>query len=256
MEVRTSNKPFLDATHAYLERLGQDIRPLLVTNGGPILMSQVENEYGSYDSDHDYIRALRDMMRVAFPGIPLYTNDGGTKSMLEGGQIHGALAITDGDPQTGFAARDKYVTDPTSLGPHMCGEYSVTWLDHWSSTAAHQTISGKPAEIDSVLYDLKWILNNNGSFAIYMFHGGTNWGFQNGANWDGKLGATTTSYDYGAPLDESGRTTDTYMAIRKALEPWQGPDGLPPLVPEAPVIEVPSFLVKPAWPCSIRSPIR
>lgn len=246
MEVRTSNKPFLDASKSYIDRLGQYVKPLLVTKGGPILMVQIENEYGSYGSDHVYIAALRDMMRKAFPGVPLYTNDGGTKSMLEGGQIHGALAITDGDPQTGFAARDKYVTDPTSLGPQMDGEYYVTWMDQWSSSKTHNTDSGNPAAIKKVQSDLKWILNNNGSFGIYMFHGGTNWGFQNGADWADKLTPITTSYDYGAPLDESGRRNDIYDALRETLSSWQGPDGLPDLVPETPVVEIPEFAVKPA----------
>lgn len=78
---------------------GPGSEQLIATNGGPILMPQIENEDGSYGSDHAYIRALSDMMRAAFPGIPFYTNDGGIASMLEGGQIHGALAITDGEPR-------------------------------------------------------------------------------------------------------------------------------------------------------------
>lgn len=246
MEVRTDNKPFLERSKSYLDRLGKDVEPLLVTNGGPILMVQIENEYGSFGSNHDYIAALRDMMLEAFPGVPLYTNDGGTKEMLEGGQIHGALAITDGDPKVGFAAQDKYVTDPSSMGPHMDGEYYVTWMDQWSSAKTHQSNSGNSAAIKKIQSDLEWILNNNGSFALYMFHGGTNFGFQNGADWSTKLDPITTSYDYGAPLDESGRKTDIYDALRETLGPWQGPDGLPPVVEQTPVIEIPSFSVKPA----------
>ena len=139
-------------------------------------MTQVENEYGSYGTDHVYIAALRDIMQE-FYDLPLYTNDGGGESYLVGGQIHGALAETDGSPQDGFAARDKYVTDPTSLGPQLDGEY-VTWLDLWASNSTYQTDVGSQSAIEVVQSDLKWTLDNKGSFSIYMFHGGTNWGFQ------------------------------------------------------------------------------
>ena len=258
MVVRANNKPFLDATKSYLDRLGQELKPLLVTNGGPILMSQVENEYGSYGSDHEYVAAIRDMMREAFPGIPLYTNDGSAQYMLEGGQIHGVLAETDGDPQAGFAARDKYVTDPTSLGPQMDGEYYVTWLDQWGSDNAYNTDSGNPGAIKQVQSDLEWILHHNGSFGIYMFHGGTNWGFQNGADWGSGLLPITTSYDYGAPLDESGRKNDIYDAIRKTLTSWEGSGKVPPVVDEKPVIEISSFPLKPTSPLfgNLPKPVR
>lgn len=259
MEVRTNNDPFLAATKSYLDRLGKDVAPLLVTKGGPILMTQVENEYGSYGSNHEYIAALRDMMYEAFPGVPLYTNDGPTKEMMEGGQIPGALAITDGsNPKEGMAAQEKYVTEPSSMGPYMNGEYYITWLDHWSTEETHNTNSGNSAAIKKNQEDLKWILNNNGSFAIYMFHGGTNWGFQNGANWESKVQPVSTSYDYGAPLDETGRRTDIYDALRETLRPWQGPEGLPPLVEQTPLVEVPSFSVKPAMGLfdSLPKPVR
>lgn len=246
MKVRTDNGPFLEASRNYLNRLGEDVKDLLVSNGGNVLMSQVENEYGSYGSNHNYIAALRDMMFEAFPGIPLYTNDGGTKEMLEGGQIPGALAITDGDPKTGFAAQDKYVTEPSSMGPHMDGEYYITWMDQWNSANKHNSNSGDSAAIKKNQDDITWILKNNGSFALYMFHGGTNWGFQNGADWSNKLDPITTSYDYGAPLDESGRKTDIYDALRETLREWQGEEGLPPVVKQDPAIEIPAFEVKPS----------
>lgn len=259
MEVRTNNDPFLAAAKSYLNQLGKDVAPLLVTKGGPILMTQIENEYGSYGSNHEYIAALRDMMYEAFPGVPLYTNDGPTKEMMEGGQIPGALAITDGsNPKEGMAAQEEYVTEPSSMGPYMDGEYYITWLDHWSTEETHNTNSGNSAAIKKNQKDLEWILNNNGSFAIYMFHGGTNWGFQNGANWESKVQPVSTNYDYGAPLDETGRRTDIYDALRETLRPWQGPEGLPPLVEQTPLIEVPSFSVKPAMGLfdSLPKPVR
>jgi beta-galactosidase GanA len=245
MVVRSNNAPFLEASRSYLQRLAQELKPLFVNNGGPILMAQVENEYGSYGADHVYIAALRDMFSEYF-GLPLYTNDGGGESYLVGGQIHGALAETDGSPQDGFTARDKYVTDPTSLGPQLDGEYYVTWLDLWASNSTHQTDVGSTSAIEAVQSDLKWTLDNNGSFSIYMFHGGTNWGFQNGADWGSALTPVITSYDYGAPLDESGRTTDVYDALKQTISDWVGPSQkLPALGAQAPLVTIAPITLKP-----------
>ena len=245
MVVRTNNKPFLDAAKVYIDKLGEELKDLMVTNGGPILMSQVENEYGSYGDNHEYIAALRDMMKEAY-GVKLYTNDGGSQTDLAGGQISGALAETDGSPQTGFAARDKYVTDPSSLGPQLDGEYYITWLDQWASNNTHETDVGNAAAIKTATSDLAWILKQNASFSIYMFHGGTNWGFQNGADWGNALEPITTSYDYGAPLDESGRTNEIYHAVRQTIGAHVGMDQIPDLVAEKPLIEISPITVKPS----------
>lgn len=245
MTVRANNKPFLDASKSFINRLAKDMDSLQVTKGGPILMVQIENEYGSYGSDHEYTGALKQIFEAAFD-VPFYTNDGGQQSMLEGGQIPGVLAESDGDPYTGFAGRDKYVTDPTSLGPQLNGEYYVTWLDQWASDYTFRTFSGDEEAIKTVVKDLNWMLAQNGSFNIFMFHGGTNWGFQNGANWADALQPITTSYDYGAPLDESGRVNDIYHAVREAIGGFVGEDKLPNLVEEEPMIEIPSIELKPA----------
>ncbi|KAJ5637713.1 hypothetical protein N7490_007592 [Penicillium lividum] len=235
MVVRTSNKPYLDAAKFFIDHLGEELKDLMVTNGGPILMSQIENEYGSYGDDHEYTASVRDMMKKAY-GIPLYTNDGGEKSMLVGGQVPGVLAEVDGSPQSGFAALEEYVTDASSLGPRLDGEYYVSWLDQWASNYTHETDVGNAEAIQQVTSDLDWILRNGSSFNIYMFHGGTNWGFQNGAD----------CYDYGAPLDESGRTNEIYHAIRKTIGAYVGNDSIPDLVPESPLITIPSIKLEPA----------
>ncbi|KAJ5812920.1 Glycoside hydrolase family 35 [Penicillium robsamsonii] len=245
MVVRDNNKPFLDASKAFIDRLAKEVGDLQVTNGGPILMVQIENEYGSYGSDHVYLNALKDIFTAAFD-VPFYTNDGGTEAMLKGGQISGVLAETDGDVYEGFAARDKYVTDPTSLGPQLDGEYYITWLDQWASNYVHKSNVGNKEAIDKITTDVKWLLNNNGSFNLFMFHGGTNWGFQNGADWADALQPITTSYDYGAPLDETGRRTDIYLEIRKTIGAIVGEDTLPALPDEEPLIEIPSVKLTPS----------
>jgi beta-galactosidase GanA len=243
--VRTDNEPFMTASRSYIDRLAKDIAHLGVTHGGPILMVQVENEYGSYGNNHKYVADLRDMLKEAFR-LPLYTNDGGEESMLEGGQIPGALAETDGDPKTGFKARNQFVTDASSLGPQLDGEYYVTWLDQWASNYSHQTDVGNTEAIQKVQTDLNWILKNNGSFSIYMFHGGTNWGFQNGADWGDYLQPITTSYDYGSPLDESGRTNEIYTALRETIGNHVGENSIPDTVKEEPLITIPKIELKPA----------
>jgi hypothetical protein len=245
MEVRSNNAPFLNASKTYIQRLAKEVQALQVNNGGPILMAQLENEYGSFGSDKTYLRALATILSDNFD-VFLYTNDGGGESYLAGGQLQGVLAEIDGDPKTGFAARDKYVTDSSSLGPLLDGEYYVTWLDSWASNYSHQTDSGDTAASQQVLNDLDWILSNNNSFSIYMFHGGTNWGFDNGAIWGSSyLEAVTTSYDYGAPLDESGRPTTIYYQIRDVIAKYV-PDGIIPDVPITPnLTQVAEISLKP-----------
>lgn len=243
MVVRSNNAPFINASKSYIERLGAELQPLMVHNGGPILMAQIENEYGSYGSDHAYIASLRDMMDEAF-GIVLYTNDGGVGQDVVGGSIPGVLAETDGDPKAGLAARDEYA-DPSSLGPYLDGEYYITWLDLWASNSTYNTDVGNQATIEAIQSDLAWVLENGHSFSLYMFHGGTNWGFQSGADWSSSLTPVITSYDYGAPLDESGRTTDIYDALRETISSNVN-QTLPPVPTNEPFVEIPSIEVSPS----------
>lgn len=246
MAVRENNGPFLDAVKAYLDRVGKEVGQLQITHGGPILMTQLENEYGSFGTDKKYLAALAVILRDNFD-VFLYTNDGGAKASLEGGQLHGVLAVIDGDSKSGFEARDNYVTDPTSLGPQLNGEYYITWIDQWGSDYSHQQISGSEADIAKAVGDLDWTLAGNYSFSIYMFHGGTNFGFENGGiRDDGPLAAMTTSYDYGAPLDESGRPTDVYYKLREMISKYVRAGSIPD-VPTTPArAAVPEFELKPA----------
>ncbi|RDW88410.1 beta-galactosidase-2 [Coleophoma cylindrospora] len=248
MVVRSYNAPFLAASKAYIDHLASDLAPMMVTNGGPVIMVQIENEYGSYGSDHEYMGALRDMFKAAF-GVTLYTNDGGYDVDLYGGAISGVLAETDGSPQSAFAARDTYVNDSSSLGPQLDGEYYTTWLDFWASNYTFETYDGFASSIATVQSDLSWVLNNGSSFSLYMFHGGTNFGFQNGADWGNYLEAVITSYDYGAPLDESGRPNEIYFAIRDTISSYLknvSSNATIPAVPEIPTpIEIPAFNLSP-----------
>jgi beta-galactosidase GanA len=217
LEVRTNDPQLADATKKFFQRVYDEVEDQLASNGGNIFLVQVENEYGSYGNDMDYKKGLRDMaLEVGFD-VPLYTTDGTNEDMVVGGNIPNVLAEVDGHDGDENAARLKYLPDQSTNGPFMNAEYYTTWIDHWAADGEHQ-FNDKEG-IEKVQGDLTRLLNDGGSFSLYMFHGGTNWGFQSGSNWDSSLNyqPTTTSYDYGAPLDESGRPTDLYHGIRQIL---------------------------------------
>ncbi|KAK2757931.1 hypothetical protein FQN54_004337 [Arachnomyces sp. PD_36] len=248
MAVRTDNEPFLDASKTYIDRLAAEVAPLSVFNGGPILMVQVENEYGSFGSDHVYTEKLRDIFLEAFDQ-PLYTTDGSGESYLAGGPIDGVIAEIDGDAATGFPLLRNYMKEhPSSSGPLLNGEFYWSWFDQWSSESPHNGYSDDPAKVEKAIDDIDWILSNNNSINIFMFHGGTNWGFQNGNfNNTGHMTPVTTSYDYGALLDESGRTTTMYDKVRKLLVSKYVDEASLPDVPEMePLIDIPEIKLQPA----------
>ncbi|OJJ50408.1 hypothetical protein ASPZODRAFT_129029 [Penicilliopsis zonata CBS 506.65] len=246
LEVRTNNTLFLYYAGLYLDRLAEEIRPLQATKGGPILMIQVENEYGSYGSNHNYTARLRDMLRENFDSV-LYTNDGGVNWTLAGGSVPGVLAETDGTPESGFEARDEYITNPTELGPLLDGEYYTLAPDQWGSNATHNDPDDDPADLNGFVNDLEFVLNGSNSISFYMFHGGTNYGFGNGGIWRDAnyLAAFTTSYDYGAPLDESGRTTELYYILRETIEKYFPNGSIPAVVPDVPRSSIDEFALEP-----------
>lgn len=257
MKVRSNNQPFLNATRSYIERLAEELRDQQITNGGPILMVQLENEYGSFvaqsqgvldPADKTYLAANAKMLRDNFD-LLLYTNDGGADELLAGGTLSGVLAQIDGfagDTVSGFAALDR-LTDQTMKGPKLNGELYVTWLDHWGDTTRR---GGTELDLAGVLTNIDSIISGGHSFNLFMFHGGTNWGYANGAN-RAKLNVALqpqiTSYDYGAVLDESGRPTETYHALRKLIAKHMGGEDKIPAVPSLPARStVPKFELKPA----------
>lgn len=244
MQVRSSNEPFMEAAESYLVRLAADLEDLQVTRGGPLLMVQVENEYGSYGEDHTYTQGLRDILLGLFE-VPLYTNDGGVDWTLRGGEVPGVLAEIDGDPRSGFAARDRYITDPSELGPLLDGEYYTYGPDFWGAGNAHNTAAGQPSRIQSLVADLEFVLAANNSISLYMFHGGTNFGFGNGAIWRNYTAVFVTSYDYGAPLDESGRPTDLYFAFRDAIRKYVPEGSIPEPPADVPLRELGNVTLTP-----------
>jgi hypothetical protein len=184
---------------------------------------------------------LADILADAFPTVTLYTNDGSSEGALATGSIPGILAETDGGLD-GFAGRDSWIA-PSSVGPFMDGEYYITWIDQWGAGNVHQQDTGNTAKIQSIQGDFTTVLQNGSSISIYMFHGGTNWGFQNGADFGNAYEPVTTSYDYGAPLDESGRPNDVYMGIRSTI--MAHVDGVPDIPSKPPMFSTSPITLKP-----------
>ena len=237
LKVRTTDPRFLEAAAKYMKRVGEQLAPLQMTRGGPLIMVQVENEYGSFGGDHDYMNAIRGIIRDAGFEVTLYTADGPEKSMLEGGtlpDLPAAINFGQGVPSAEFA---KFAGFRQGV-PRMCGEYWAGWFDHWGER--HRTTSPEGAA-----QGLDWMLSRGISVNVYMFHGGTSWGFMSGANFDGNYQPDVSSYDYDAPLDEAGRPTRKFFLMRETIEKYLPAGSQLPELPEPrPMIEIPRFELK------------
>ncbi len=219
--LRSADPKYTAAVHRWFQRLGQEIQPLLLRNGGPIIAVQLENEYGSFGDDKAYLEGLKqELIDSGMGDSILYTADGPEE--LQKGSLPELPAVINfgtGDAETSFATFDKL----RPAGPRMSGEYWAGWFDHWGSNH-HETDGDKEAA------ELSWMLKKGYSVSIYMFHGGTSFGWMNGANSSGKdYQPDTTSYDYDAPLDERGEPRAKYFAFRKVIAEATGE--APPVVP-------------------------
>jgi len=234
LKVRTTDPRFLDAAAKYLRKLGEQLAPLQITRGGPIIMAQVENEYGSFGRDHDYTNAIRKAIRDAGFEVTLYTSDGSEQAELQGGafpDLPAAINFGQGEQAKEFARLAKSRQDV----PRMCGEYWDGWFDHWGEE--HHVTSPEEAA-----QGVDWMLSRGISVNLYMVHGGTSWGFMSGANFDGSYQPDISSYDYDAPIDEAGRPTRKFSLIRDVIARYS-PAGtrLPDLPASLPMIEIPRF---------------
>lgn len=224
MRLRVSDPRFLQKVERYYRTLFQILSPMQITNGGPIILFQIENEYGYYGNDKTYLEALRKMMIENGVNVPFVTSDGPWGDAIESGSLPGALPTGNFGSKTEeqFAALRKH-TD----GPLMCMEFWVGWFDSWGC-GKHSTTSVESCskEFDDML--------RLGNTNLYMFHGGTNFGFMNGANYYETLTPDVTSYDYDALLSESGDITPKYEAFRKVIAKYAAVPQmeLPPPIPK------------------------
>ena len=230
--VRSTDPKFMEPARRWLMRLGQELAPLQIGNGGPIIAVQVENEYGSFGSDHNYMEQIHHaILDAGFTKALLYTADG--PSQLPNGALPELPAVINfgpGDAKRGFETLHRLRPN----GPFMTGEYWDGWFDHWGEKH-HTTNAQQQAD------EIAWMLNQGYSINMYMFHGGTSFGWMNGANMDhGKYEPDVTSYDYDAPLDESGRPTGKYYLFRDVIAKATGI--APPPVPATPApVAVPAI---------------
>ena len=242
IKLRTSDPRFVTPAARYIKKIGEVAAPLQVTRGGPVLMVQVENEYGSYGSDHAYMESIRQMIIDAGFNVPLYTSDGSERKDLEGGTLPGVTAVIN------FSASNKPAGQFESLAkfrtgvPRMVGEFWTGWFDHWGERH-HTTDPHKEAE------NLEWLLSRGIGVNLYMAHGGSSWGPMAGANHDGRYEPDISSYDYDAPLDEAGRVTPKYYALREVFQRHLAPgEKLPEPPDETNVVQTPSIEFKESSP--------
>ena len=231
LQVRSQAPRFLAAAGTYLKKLGEQLAALQITHGGPIILVQVENEYGSYASDHVYMGKIRDLDRAAGFDVPFFTADGGG-NMMANGHLPDVLPGFNGGEGTNIM-KEIGMYRPT--GPWFVPEFYPGWLDHWGEPHAKIGLGG-------IARETEWKLTNNVSFCYYMIYGGTSFGFMNGANYGGHFQPQPTSYDYNSPMDEIGRPTDKFFALRDVLAKHLAPgETLPDVPATTPVIEIPKI---------------
>ncbi|XP_036122312.1 beta-galactosidase isoform X1 [Molossus molossus] len=225
--LRSSDPDYLAAVDKWLEVILPKMKPLLYENGGPIITVQVENEYGSYFScDYDYLRFLQKRFHYHLGNdVVLFTTDGENEKLMHCGALQGLYATVDFGPganiTNAFLIQRKY--EPK--GPLINSEFYTGWLDHWGQP--HSTVKTK-----AVVSSLQDILARGANVNLYMFIGGTNFAYWNGANLPYQ--AQPTSYDYDAPLSEAGDLTEKYFAVRDVIRKFEKvPEGpVPPSTPK------------------------
>ncbi len=213
LPLRCYDNDFLRILRRYYGELLSRVRPYLAQNGGNIFMLQIENEYGSYGDDKRYLQAIADIYKENGADCLLFTSDGPCYTMLTGGTLDEYLAVANfgSKPKENLAIMQELYPDR----PIMCGEFWSGWFDHW-----HGEHHIRPSE--EIVECVREFAELGASFNFYMFHGGTNFGFTNGANYYECYKPTITSYDYNAPLSEAGDRTETYYELRNIIKDRYG----------------------------------
>ncbi|KAL3511678.1 hypothetical protein ACH5RR_024395 [Cinchona calisaya] len=232
IRLRSSDPAFLKLVESWWNILLPKVSPLLYTNGGPIIMVQVENEFGSYGNDKAYLHHLVKLARGHLgDDVILYTTDGGSRETLEKGTISGdavfsAVDFTTGDDPSPIFALQKKFNEP-GKSPPLSAEFYTGWLTHWGEKIASTSATFTADSLEK-------ILSMNASVVLYMAHGGTNFGFYNGANTgmdESDYKPDLTSYDYDAPIGESGDVDNVkYKALQRVIAKYSmvAPISVPP----------------------------
>lgn len=209
MRLRCTYPPFLEAVREYYSRLFRILAPLQIDSGGPVILMQVENEYGAFGDEQAYLKFLRDEMRRDGVTVPLVTSDGPWGDYFEAGSVEGAY------PTVNFGSKAPAQLEVLKKhlkaeSPVMAMEFWPGWFDAWGDGRHHTSdVKENAKDLDEIL--------SQGSVNMYMFHGGTNFGFMNGSNYYDRLTPDVTSYDYDAPLSEDGEITPKYLAFQEVI---------------------------------------
>ena len=229
----TEDAKFMKAQARYLEAVARVAEPFLAKNGGPILMTQLENEYGSYQrKDPKYMEWLKTFWTRKGFG-PFYTSDGAGEHYLKGVTLPGVAVGLDPGLNDGHWK----IANKCNPGvPVFSSEPYPGWLRHWGEGNWNPT----PEIVDHV----RWFMDKGRSFSLFVFHGGTNFGFTAGANngGPGQYQPDLTSYDYGSPVDEHGRMNEYYTRMREIILAKLPAEAAVPEPPaDIPSMEIPEF---------------
>ncbi|MBS1564864.1 MAG: beta-galactosidase, partial [Bacteroidetes bacterium] len=237
--VRSKEPQYLKEYKQYIDAVGKQLAPLQINHGGNVLMVQVENEYGSYGSDKEYLEINRKMfVDAGFDGV-LYTCD--PAADVSKGHLPGLYAAVNGEDKPDKVRKVLHEANG-GKGPLFIAEWYPAWFDWWGTK--HHTV---PA--DDYTARLDAVLKAGISINMYMFHGGTTRGFMNGANVNDHTPyePQISSYDYDAPLDEAGAVTEKFMRFKEVISKYQPgepqPDGLPPPPPPLALV-IPDFALE------------
>ncbi|MES2277200.1 MAG: beta-galactosidase family protein [Bacteroidota bacterium] len=236
IKIRCMDSRYMAAVRRYVSHLSKEIKPLLCTNGGPVILTQIENEYGSYGNDKTYLKALKKMWQQnGIPG-PYYTADGPTAFMLDAGTVDGAaIGLDSGTSDKDFEAANKQ--NPNV--PSFSSETYPGWLTHWKE-------KWQRPDTNSLKKEITYLLKNGKSFNFYVIHGGTNFGFTAGANAFSptQFQPDITSYDYDAPISEQGNATPKYYMLRNLISRYVKYK-IPPVPAAVKTIDIPEIKLAP-----------
>ena len=233
IRLRERDPYFMERVKIFEEKVGEQLKGLTIQNGGPIIMIQVENEYGSYGEDKPYVSEIRDCLRSIYgKELSLFQCDW-SSNFEKNGLDDLTWTMNFG---TGANINDQFrrLGELRPNAPKMCSEFWSGWFDKWG--ARHET---RPAK--DMVEGMDEMLSKGISFSLYMTHGGTSFGHWAGANSPG-FAPDVTSYDYDAPINEWGLATPKFWELRKMMEKYNDGKKMP-AVPKAPmpIVTVPKF---------------
>ncbi len=235
IKLRSLDPIYMAAAERYMTKLSEVIKPHLITKGGPILMLQIENEYGSYGTDKNYMMRLQEIWSANGIDVPSSTGDRPTSASLEAGTLQGcAVGLHPGATQADFDLAAKINPGVPVFSSETYTGQMTYWGDKWPESDSARLMN-----------EVKFLMDNKKSFNLYVIHGGTNFGFSAGAaSLNNGYSPIATSYNFNAPVNEQGRPTSVYMSLRELMGSFLTKKQKLPEMPQLlPVMEIPGFFL-------------